>query len=245
MENKNIYAALAAAQAKIGGVITADEKANFGTKGGGNMSYQYASLAKILSVVIPALTENGLALVQLPSSNERGFSLVTQLLHASGECIASEIDLPISAAGASNPQNFGSVLSYMRRYSVTAMLGIAIEDDDGAAAAAAAGARRRQAQAEAQAPAQAPALAQAPAPVSKPAPVPAPAPSQATEPAPALYADGTAVSTALLPFFEVAMAHGNLPYSASTLRDWLNHVRHDMGTSSLPTAKQSDEFLSK
>lgn len=246
MENKNIYAALAAAQAKIGGVITADEKANFGTKGGGNMSYQYASLAKILSIVIPALSENNIALVQIPSSNERGFSLITQLFHSSGEAIASEIDLPISASGASNPQNFGSVLSYMRRYAITAMLGIAIEDDDGAAAAQAAAVRRRQAQGE---------MASAPASVAA-APIPAPAtatpqkPAQAPAPAPApvlssaLYADGSAVSAALLPFYEVAMAHGNVPYSAQSLRDWLSNIRRDMGTPTLPTAKQIDEHLS-
>lgn len=245
MENKtNIYAALAAAQAKIGGVITADEKANFGTKGGGNMSYQYASLAKILGVVIPALTENGLALVQLPSSNERGFSLVTQLFHSSGEAIASEIDLPISVSGASNPQNFGSVLSYMRRYAITAMLGIAIEDDDGAAAAQLTAVRRRHAQGE---------MASAPASVTTPIPVPATVAPQkpAQAPAPttalssALYADGSAVSTALLPFYEVAMAHGNVPYSAQSLRDWINNIRYEMGASTLPTAKQIDEHLSK
>lgn len=246
MENKNIYAALAAAQAKIGGVITADEKANFGTKGGGNMSYQYASLAKILSIVIPALSENNIALVQIPSSNERGFSLITQLFHSSGEAIASEIDLPISAAGASNPQNFGSVLSYMRRYAITAMLGIAIEDDDGAAAAQLTAVRRRHAQGE---------MASAPASVTTPIPVPATVapqkPAQAPAPAPttalssALYADGSAVSTALLPFYEVAMAHGDVPYSAQSLRDWINNIRHEMGASTLPTAKQIDEHLSK
>lgn len=246
MENKNIYAALAAAQAKIGGVITADEKANFGTKGGGNMSYQYASLAKILGVVIPALTENGLALVQLPSSNERGFSLVTQLFHSSGEAIASEIDLPISVSGASNPQNFGSVLSYMRRYAITAMLGIAIEDDDGAAAAQAAAVRRRQAQGEmASAPTHATTPVPAPATVTPQKPAQAPAPAPAPVLSSALYADGSAVSAALLPFYEVAMAHGNVPYSAQSLRDWLSNIRRDMGTSTLPTAKQIDEHLSK
>ena len=229
---ENIYAALAAAQAKIGGVITADEKANFGTKNGGNMSYQYASLSKILSVVVPALTSNCISLVQMPISNERGFALVTKLLHSSGEAIVSEIDLPISAAGASNPQNFGSVLSYMRRYVITAMLGIAIEDDDGAAAAQAVAARRRNAQAET-----------APAPVAVTAPVTAPAPIPSASST--LYADGSAVSNALLPFYEVAMAHGNVPYDAKALRDWLNNIRHEMGSPTLPQAKQIDAFLSK
>lgn len=248
MENKtNIYAALAAAQAEIGGVITADEKANFATKKGGTVSYQYASLHKILSVVIPSLTKNGLSLVQLPTSNERGFSLITQIFHSSGESIASEIYLPIIESEESNPQHFGSVLSYMRRYVITAMLGVAIDDDDGAAAAQAAAVRRRHAQGE---------MASAPASVAA-APIPVPAtvtpqkPAQAPAPAPApvlssaLYADGSAVSAALLPFYEVAMAHGDVPYSAQSLRDWLNNIRHEMGASTLPTAKQIDEHLSK
>jgi len=247
MENKNIYAALAAAQAKIGGVVAADEKANFVTKKGGNISYQYASLQKILSVVIPALTENGLSLVQMPISNERGFSLVTQIFHSSGEVIASEICLPINEAEMSTPQNFGIVLAYTRRYVIMSMLGVASGEDGGMTPDQLAAVRRRHAQGE---------MASAPALVTA-APIPAPAtatpqkPAQAPVPAPApvlssaLYADGSAVSAALLPFYEVAMAHGDVPYSAQSLRDWINNIRYEMGASTLPTAKQIDEHLSK
>lgn len=244
MENKtNIYAALAAAQAKIGGVVAADEKASFVTKKGGTVSYQYASLQKILSVVIPALTENGLSLVQLPISNERGFSLVTQIFHSSGEVIASEICLPINEAEMSTPQNFGIVLAYTRRYVIMSMLGIASGEDGGMTPEQAAAVRRRHAQGE---------MASAPASVTTPIPAPATVtpqkPAQAPAPAPtlssALYTDGSAVSAAALPFYEVAMAHGNVPYSAQSLRDWLNNIRHEMGASTLPTAKQIDEHLS-
>jgi hypothetical protein len=77
----------------------------------GTYTYRYADLGTILGAVRPRLAEHGLAVVQLVSSDlDRGAVLVsTQLRHCSG-------------------------ITYLRRYSVLALLGLATEDDDGAAA---------------------------------------------------------------------------------------------------------------
>ena len=48
-------------------------------------------------------------------------------MHTSGEWISATLSMPVERETA---QGFGSALSYCRRYALTAMLGIAAEDDD-------------------------------------------------------------------------------------------------------------------
>jgi hypothetical protein len=52
-------------------------------------------------------------------------------LHTSGQWIASEHPLPLSG----RPQEIGSALTYARRYSLSALIGIAADEDDDANAA--------------------------------------------------------------------------------------------------------------
>lgn len=92
-------------------------------------SYGYAALDDILLATRPALTENGLAVVQ-PLN---GGSVRTLLLHESGEWLASDTRLPLD--GATKAQDVGSAVTYMRRYALCSMLGIAPEDDDDGASA--------------------------------------------------------------------------------------------------------------
>jgi hypothetical protein len=73
------------------------------------------------------LSANGLAFVQTISDGV----LHTRLLHTSGQWIASEHPLPMSG----KPQEIGSALTYARRYSLSALLGIAADEDDDANAA--------------------------------------------------------------------------------------------------------------
>ena len=93
----------------------------------GTYSYDYADLSDILRVVLPVLGEHGLALTQRYSVLDGLILLETMLLHTSGELLSSV--LPISGPGPT-AQELGSLMSYMRRYAVTALLGIAAEDDD-------------------------------------------------------------------------------------------------------------------
>jgi len=104
------------------------------TRGGGRYGFRYATLDKILDMARPVLAEEGLVLFQPISTNEKGgLVLVTRLLHRSGEWMETSIPLP---APGGDPQSFGSVVTYLRRYAVTALLGIASdEDDDGNRAA--------------------------------------------------------------------------------------------------------------
>jgi hypothetical protein len=96
-------------------------------------SYKYAPLDAILAAVREPLASNGLAIAQLLE----GADLVTLLLHESGSTLTARTPLP----PWEGVQQYGSMVTYIRRYALTAMLGIATEDDDDGEAAAKPGRR--------------------------------------------------------------------------------------------------------
>ena len=92
----------------------------------------YADLASLHEASRHALVKHGLAVVQLPGRREDGTTTVTTLLlHSSGEFLGDEAGVRLTQE---TPQAAGSVISYLRRYSYAAVLGLGSEDDDGAAA---------------------------------------------------------------------------------------------------------------
>jgi hypothetical protein len=105
---------------------------NFARKDSVNPSYssRYSTLAACLDACRNQLAENGLAIIQtIRTDNEEKMYLCTRLVHGmSGEWIES--DYPIICA-LDNPQAVGSAITYARRYSLCAIIGIASEDDDG------------------------------------------------------------------------------------------------------------------
>ena len=89
---------------------------------------KYADLAEILNTVRPVFSANGIAIVQTPTFESGVASVETMLCHESGEFISSVCSSPVSKQDA---QGIGSAITYLRRYSLAAMCGIAHEDDDG------------------------------------------------------------------------------------------------------------------
>ncbi len=96
----------------------------------------YADLSSIIESVRKPLTDNGLAFVQLLSGAAAGVTVVTRLLHVSGESIETSCWMPVTQQ---SPQAFGSAATYCKRYALAALLGIATEDDDGNSATTAKG----------------------------------------------------------------------------------------------------------
>ncbi|MBF0503294.1 MAG: ERF family protein [Candidatus Riflebacteria bacterium] len=96
---------------------------------------KYATLAAIMEVARPALSANGIAVIQGISTDGDPVrvSLVTMLVHASGEWISSKLS---AAPAKADIQGLGAVCSYLRRYALASMIGaVADQDDDGNAAA--------------------------------------------------------------------------------------------------------------
>ena len=101
----------------------------------------YASLAAVLSMARPALAAEGVLLIQSPSAGEDdAVEVTTRLVHSSGEWLESVISAPPPepTARTTRVQMVGSTITYLRRYALMALLGIATEDTDGAGAPAAA-----------------------------------------------------------------------------------------------------------
>jgi hypothetical protein len=89
---------------------------------------KYADMGSMLDAVRPALSANGLSIVQPMHMTERGLVLRTVLMHSSGQYIAAEYPLPATQ----NQQALGSALTYARRYSLTALICNASDEDDDA-----------------------------------------------------------------------------------------------------------------
>ena len=66
--------------------------------------------------------------MQMPSFENGVVSVETIVMHVSGEWISSISASPIAK---SNPQGVGDAITYLRRYSLAAIFGLAQKDDDG------------------------------------------------------------------------------------------------------------------
>lgn len=121
--------ALALAQADIKGAVKDADNPFFKSR--------YADLAGVWDACRPQLTKHGLSVVQLPITLPLAGSdgvvgdavgLVTVLVHESGQWIGSKFGVTPKDSGA---QATGSVLTYLRRYALSALVGVPQIDDDG------------------------------------------------------------------------------------------------------------------
>tara|TARA_R110000822_G_scaffold218065_1_gene352538 strand:+ start:3632 stop:4279 length:648 start_codon:yes stop_codon:yes gene_type:complete len=87
---------------------------------------KYADLAGIIKIVKPVLAKNGLGLTQLVDYENDNAFIRTVLIHESGQYIESQTFYNTSG----KPQEQGSAITYMRRYSIAGILGIVADDDD-------------------------------------------------------------------------------------------------------------------
>jgi hypothetical protein len=120
-----LAAALAAAQGVMKGALKDSANPFFKSR--------YADLASVVEAIRAAFSANGLSYIQtVEPSDKDEVRVETTLLHSSGEWISCGIlSLPVSKIDA---QGYGSALTYARRYSLSAAVGVAPEDDDGNAA---------------------------------------------------------------------------------------------------------------
>jgi hypothetical protein len=116
-----LAAALSKAQGEFG-PITRDKTVTVQKKQGGQYTFSYAPLDQIMNQVRAPLRDNGLTLTQILDAD----GLVTMLIHSSGAYLRGVTPLPET----SDVQAFGSAITYLRRYSVVSILGIATEEDD-------------------------------------------------------------------------------------------------------------------
>ena len=95
------------------------------TKTGGEYKFKYADLSACVKAAAPALKEHGLSVTQIINNGK----LITLLTHVSGQWFKSELTLP---SQSTDYQAFGSAITYLKRYSYCAILGIVADTDDDA-----------------------------------------------------------------------------------------------------------------
>ena len=120
---KNLYKSLAKFQKEVKNI----------PKNSKGYGYDYAKLEDIIRIVTPTLNKNGLVLIQSIDTDEHSRlpSVKTILAHMdTGESIESNTPISEVKLGSMNSyQSLGSGITYMRRYSIAGILGIAPDDD--------------------------------------------------------------------------------------------------------------------
>jgi len=114
----NLYKALANFQAEVPNIY----------KNAQGYGYKFADLGAINEIIKPLLTKHGLGYAQ-PIN---GSTIKTILFHVeSGESLESSADIPqgVQLKGMNDFQVLGSAITYLRRYSLSSMLGLVTDED--------------------------------------------------------------------------------------------------------------------
>lgn len=121
----NLCAALALAQSEI--VNPAKDTLNPFFRS------RYSSLAACWDACRGPLSKNGLSVAQFPLADVNKITVITMLMHKTGEWMRSALTMTVPDA---TPQSIGSAITYAKRYAICSIVGLAPEDsdDDGAAA---------------------------------------------------------------------------------------------------------------
>lgn len=123
-----IVTALARAQGKYKPLIkNCEGTVNYPAKDGrpaGSYTFEYADLSAVIEATSAALSGEELCHTALIG----GGIIRVMLMHSSGEWISSEAAL----ASTGSTQQLGSQITYLRRYLLSPLLGVASEDDDDA-----------------------------------------------------------------------------------------------------------------
>lgn len=126
----DLAAALAVAQGQMRNALKLNTNPYFKSS--------YADLGTVIDTIREPLSKNGLSYIQPISRTSQGdLEVTTRLMHSSGQWIEESIyfslDAEIGRYTDKKPaivQIAGSLITYARRYSLSAIVGIASEDDD-------------------------------------------------------------------------------------------------------------------
>lgn len=121
-------AQISEALAKAQGELRNPEKnqtAKIPTKAGGSYSYNYADLPHTLDTIRVPLAKHGLSHSSGLESHAEGMILSVRLMHSSGQWLESDVGFP----GGNDPKTLAANITYFRRYLLTALVGVAADED--------------------------------------------------------------------------------------------------------------------
>lgn len=127
---KAFYQAVAAFQSEMP-LIHKSKTASFATKNGGHMNYNYASIDDIVKAVNPVLHRHGLSYRFEQTMIQGVVSVSCILTHALGHCESCTMTGGLDQSGNKNAlQQIASSTTYLKKYTLTNVLGVATSDDD-------------------------------------------------------------------------------------------------------------------
>lgn len=122
--SQELFAALAKAQGEVENASKTSSNPHFRSK--------YADLAEVLNTVRPVFSKHGLSVTQSTGFDGATVSVCTLIAHSGGGHLSS---VASCVPAKTDAQGIGAATTYLRRYSLAAMAGVAHEDDDGNSAA--------------------------------------------------------------------------------------------------------------
>ena len=120
-----LAAALAKAQAVMPKAKMSGVNSRFADKATGKTG-AYATLDDIRDAVKETLTANGISYTQHPYSINGEVGVETMLIHSSGQWMRSRFGVPSSKH---DPQAYGSLLTYVRKFALAAAAGVSTQED--------------------------------------------------------------------------------------------------------------------
>jgi len=117
-----LYTALSKVHDETKDIVADDYNPHFKNK--------FASLSAHLSYLKPIFSKHGLVVIQLPTSefHEKGIGIKTIIAHKNGTSIESSCIVPVGEQATG--QQAGAILTYLRRYCLASIGGLATTDDD-------------------------------------------------------------------------------------------------------------------
>ena len=112
-------------------LLKAQKAITFAAKDAKNPHFKstYADLPAVIDAVKSALNDNGIMFMQTATDSEpTTLRMTTRLIHESGEWVEDTATMPIAKT---DPQGYGSAITYARRYCLAAITGLYQDDDDG------------------------------------------------------------------------------------------------------------------
>lgn len=128
---KAFVVAMTAFKQEAPSVMKKHERANFGP---GKASYSYANLGSIVQEISALLGKHELSSSWETSQDDKGLVVVScHVTHSAGHRETVTLRGPADTSGSKNPiQSIGSTVTYLQRYTLLAVLGLATKvDDDG------------------------------------------------------------------------------------------------------------------
>lgn len=116
--------------------IDKDKKVGYDSSKGGRVGYKHASLYNVTQKISAALSKHGLSAQWKTNQSEKLISVTTTITHRLGHSESTILTAEADSSGNKNPiQAIGSTVTYLERYGLLALTGLATfdSDDDGAA----------------------------------------------------------------------------------------------------------------